>query len=168
MTIAFRRTGMGRKSYFLQGHCWPFSAYSRASALWVRPQRSPECYSKGEQAKPARASSLQLYRYGLRRLVAVLVRANPLVNTAQESNLKGSPFYRAWQQVALGNHDCPEPAAAGIVEPALGQLHALVERFPTVSSPGDLDTWVAIMRRKTGHHALAHLAPPRTSERARR
>src|SRR5690606_4507490 len=117
---------------------------------------------------PARAHSLYLQRQRFSWLATALGLADALMDAAQETHLEGSSFHRALQQIALGNHDGPKPAGASVVEPGLGQLHTLVECLPAVSSPDDLHTWVAIMRWQAGHHALAHLAAPRTSERARR
>lgn len=98
---------------------------------------------------------------------ALILGAYPLMYPTQEPHLECSPLNRAGQQIAFGDHHCPEPSAAGIVEPGLGQPHALVERFSAVGSPGDFYAWMAVVRRKARHDAV-QLAPPRTSERARR
>lgn len=90
------------------------------------------------------------------------------MEAAEKPHFEGPALYCAWQQVSLGDHDCPEPAAAGIIKPALGQFGPLVECFTAVCRPGDLHTWVAVVRWKAGHYAFAHLAPPRASDRARR
>jgi hypothetical protein len=102
-----------------------------------------------KKCEPARPARLFLYSYsategGLFWFLLVPVSIKALMDTAQEANLKSSPFYRAGQEFAFGNHDCPEPTAMGAVEPALGQGHALVEGLPAIGYPGNFQTRVAV------------------------
>lgn len=105
---------------------------------------------------------------GLGLLAAAMMRPHALVDTAQETHLKCSSLNSAWQQIALGDHYCPEPSATNVIESGLGQPHALVEGFSAVGSPGYFHAWMAVAIRKVGDNALSHLVPPRASERARR
>lgn len=73
-------------------------------------------------------------------MAASSVSAYALMESAEEPHFEGPSFYCAWQQVSLGDHDCPEPAGASIIEPALGQLGALVECLPAVGGPDDFHT----------------------------